>query len=346
VRPLLSAIFAAASVFPLIAHADDRQVESLQAQIRAREAEIATLQRRIADLRRQRAPVVDAPTVITAPLPPERPPERPPASPEVVQDVDDEEVLASALESALVRQGGRVLSQGTIEIEPELSYFYDEPTHAQRRDNYSAALSARIGLPWSMQAEVRIPYVINDRWPGVGTQSGIGDIRLGLTREMVSERNWIPAILASVQWRTTTGDINQNPPTGFGQDGLQFGLTAAKRLDPLVVFGGITYTTNLGTAPLRNGSRLDAGDGFGGRLGVFLSVTPDTSLLAAVSATSFSASRFDEIPSRSSDRLQGVLLLGGVTTLGRGLFLNVTAGIGITPSAPNLSLVVSLPYRF
>jgi hypothetical protein len=52
------------------------------------------------------------------------------------------------------------------------------------------------------------------------------------------------------------------------------------------------------------------------------------------------------VGSPSSDRLQRVILLGSATTLGRGLFLNVTAGIGITPSVPHLSLTVPLPYRF
>jgi hypothetical protein len=260
---------------------------------------------------------------------------------------DEEEMLSSALESALVRQGGRVLSRGTVEIEPEVSFFYDEPIRGQRRDHFSAALTARFGLPWSMQAEVRIPYVLTDRWTGVGTSSGIGDIRLGLTKEMVAEREWVPALLAFAQWRSTTGDINRNPPTGFGQDAVQFGLNAVKRQDPIVLFGSLGYTANLGSgARLRSGSRLDNGDVFGGRLGSFLSVTPDISLLLAVSANSFSADRFDAVRSTASDRLRGVVEIGAAATIARGLFLNVTAGIGVTPAAPDFALTVSLPYRF
>ena len=72
---------------------------------------------------------------------------------------------------------------------------------------------------------------------------------------------------------------------------LQFGITASKRQDPLVLFGSVSYIANLGTAHLRSGSRVNAGDVFGGRLGAFLAATPDTSLLLAIAANSFSADR-------------------------------------------------------
>jgi hypothetical protein len=328
------------------------QVNALRAELRQREAELAALRRQIVVLQRQgrRASTASAPPSQQSSAPPPAPaqaafaPARP-ATPEG-SGRDEDEVLASALESALVRQGGRVLSRGTVEVEPELSYFYDEPARGQRRDNYGAALTVRLGLPWSMQAELRVPYIINDRWTGVGTASGVGDVRVGLTKELLAEREWRPSLLAFAQWRTTTGDINSSPPTGFGQNALQLGLTAVKRQDPIVLFGSLFYTANLGSALLRSGSRLDSGDVIGGRLGAFLAVTPDTSLLLAASANSFSADRFDGVRSAASDRLRGVLEIGAVTTIGRGLFLNITAGIGVTPAAPNFALTVSIPYRF
>ena len=333
----------------------ERQIESLQAQIQQREAEIAALRQKIVAVQRQQRSQTDT----TTPVSPRRPDTQSsprtaaavrsvprPAPTAKAQNADEDKVLATALETALVRQGGRVLSQGAIEVEPELSYFYDEPVRGQRRDTFDAALTARVGLPWATQVELRLPYVLSDRWTGVGTSSGIGDIRLGLTNELVSEREWIPALLAFAQWRTTTGDINRNPPTGFGQNAVQVGLTTVKRQDPIVLFGSLSYTANLGSAHLRSGSRRDLGDIFGGRLGTFLSVTPDTSLMLAVTADSFSATRVNGQRVTTSDRLEGVLEIGAATTIGRDLFLNVTTGIGVTPAAPNFSLIVSVPYRF
>jgi hypothetical protein len=81
-------------------------------------------------------------------------------------------------------------------------------------------------------------------------------------------------------------------------------------------------------------------------LGAFLSVTPDTSLLLAVSANSFAADRFGSQQSPTSDRLRVVIEIGTTTTIARDLFLNVTAGIDVTPAAPNFALTVSVPYRF
>jgi hypothetical protein len=124
------------------------------------------------------------------------------------------------------------------------------------------------------------------------------------------------------------------------------GLTAVKRQDPIVLFGSLAYTVNLGSTHLRSGSRLNAGDVFGGRLGAFLSVTPDTSLLLAVSANSFAADRFGSQQSPTSDRLRVVIEIGTTTTIARDLFLNVTAGIDVISAAPNFALTVSVPYRF
>jgi hypothetical protein len=343
-------VLIAASLLPGVATAAtdyEREIETLRNQVRQRDAEIAALRRDIATLRHERpqnqastTPLQRQPEIPPGPNVPPRPPPSPQPT------ADDEEVLATALETALVRQGGRVLSQGAIEIEPELSYFYDEPVQNQRRDHYGAALTARFGLPWSTQIEVRLPYAISDHWTGVGTSSGIGDIRVGLTTELVSERELVPALLGLVQWRTTTGDINRDPPTGFGQNAIVIGLTAMKRHDPIVLLGSVFYTANLGSAHLRTGATINAGDVFGGRLSAFLAVTPDTSLQVGISANSFSADRFDSTPDATSDRLRASLELGVATTLGRNLFLNVTAGIGITPAAPNFSLVASMPYRF
>jgi hypothetical protein len=81
-------------------------------------------------------------------------------------------------------------------------------------------------------------------------------------------------------------------------------------------------------------------------VGAFLSVTPDTSLSLAVSANSYAADRFDTLRSATSDRLRGVVEIGSATTIGRNLFLNVTAGIGVTPAAPDFALTISVPYRF
>jgi hypothetical protein len=258
----------------------------------------------------------------------------------------DEEGLLSALESSLVREGGGVLRPGTFEIEPEFSYFYDEPTTGRRRDAFGFAMTARLGLRGSMQAELRLPYVVDDRWSGVGHSSGIGDARLGLTKEVWRETETAPAVFAFAQWRTTTGDINRQPPTGFGQDAIEIGVTSTRRQDPIVLFGSVSYTINFGAAHLNSGAHYESANVFGLRLGTYLAATPDTSLSAAVRLNTNRADRFDGVPVESTNRLRGSLELAATTVIGRGRFLNVAADIGFTSAAPKLGLTVSLPFRF
>ncbi|MES2535946.1 MAG: transporter [Pseudomonadota bacterium] len=316
-------------------------VEQLRSQIQEREAEISKLRQQLEQLHSQRSPATSSPASKTAAAPSPLAAEKNP-----VNSAKEEEELATALESSLVRQGGAVLSSGTIEIEPELSYFYDEPTTGSRRDAFGTALSVRFGLPAAIQADVYVPYVVRDRQADLGSSSGIGDIRLGLTKQLVQERMGRPTLLVFGRWRTTTGDINRTLPTGFGQHAIQVGFTATKRMDPVLLLGSLSYTANLGTAHLSNGARIEAGNVFGGRLGANLAATPDTSFYWGVSYDSSSADRFNGERVELTDRARGFVELGSTTVIGRGRFFNLGIALGVTPAAPRFSIAASVPFRF
>lgn len=251
----------------------------------------------------------------------------------VSSDASDEE-SARALERALVRQGGSVIPPKAFEMEPEITYFYSEPGGV-RRDTVRSAMTLRLGLPWSSQLDVRVPYVVYDKLAGVSSSSGLGDIDVGLTKQLNAERAFVPELLISARWKTTTGRTETNPPTGNGVDTVQGALTAVKRQDPLVFFGSVAYAASLGSGP------FDVGDFAGGRLGVFLAATPDTSLLFDIDVNSTFTNRFDEF-----GRLFGVAEVGFLTVLSRKTVLNINAGFGFTPAAPDFRLTVSLPIRF
>jgi uncharacterized coiled-coil protein SlyX len=335
---------AASMAFGSAAAQDNTVEDNLRRQVAEQKAEIATLRQRLESLTSQR---------------PARPPDAGgkttnEASPTAAQTTPaaignskyDDQELATALESSLIRQGAAVLSPGTFEIEPELSYFYDESAGKRRRDAFGTAISARFGLPKAMQMGVYLPYVIKDRIAGGGSASGIGDVYLSLTKEVRRESAEGPALLIFGNWRTTTGDISSNPPTGFGQHAIRLGLTATKRMDPALLMGSVSYTTNRGTARLPNGARLKSGDVFGVRLGSYLAATPETSFYWGISYNSSGADRFNDERVVLTDRARGVLELGSTTIVGRGRFFNLGIGIGVTPAAPRLALTMSLPFRF
>jgi hypothetical protein len=324
-------LVAGAMSAPAAAAENDQLINELRRQLAERDAEIAALKQRLARTGEQTRLARSA------------------AAPSALRDsrpAEGDDESSRALESALVKQGGGVLRAGTVELEPEIFYLYSEPTGTRRRDNLGLALNARFGLPASWQADVRVPYVVRDHWSGVGTSSGVGDVRLGLTRELLPGTEQTPSLLAFGQWRTATGDINRNPPTGFGQQAVQVGLSTVKRQDPIVLFGSLFYTANIGSAHLRNGTGFRAGNLFGGRLAGYLAATPDTTLYSGLAFNSNMADRLNGNRIDDSSRLSGVLELGTTTVIGRDRFLNISGGIGVTPAAPKFSLTVSLPVRF
>jgi hypothetical protein len=250
---------------------------------------------------------------------------------------------ARALERELVRRGALVLPRGVIEIEPEVSYTYREPATASRRDTFSSALTLRYGLPWTLQAEARVPYVITDHQEGFDRTRGIGDIELALTKQLFAEDRWIPGLLVSGRWITSTGDNafgSRRLPTGTGADGLQAAIAAVKTHDPLVLFGRASYTTYVSP------DGIDWGDAIGLRLGTVLAASPETSLFFDVDVTSNSAARINGRQIRETDRVSAVFEAGVGTIIGRDTLLNITGAIGITDAAPDLRLLVSLPTRF
>ncbi len=254
------------------------------------------------------------------------------------EERDADEETARALERVLVQRGALVLRPWLAEIEPLVAYGYREQD-SLRRDTFSSSLTLRLGLPWAAQGEVRAPFVLYDRQSGAGTSSGLGDVTVGLTKLLIMERESVPELLFTARWKTTTGSSDGQLPTGSGAHGLQGVLTAVKRLDPLVLVGSPYYVWNL-----RSGD-VALGDGLGVILAVILAATPETSVALDVDVASFSATVAGGQPLAGTDRLSGVLEIGVSTIVARNLLLNVIAGVGVTPAAPDLRLAVSVPFR-
>jgi hypothetical protein len=150
------AIACGAALFATTANAET--VDELKRELAAKKAYIAKLERRLRDL--EKHPPAPKPTLVTAPVAPPLPrvpvAAAPPASPE------DEE-MERALERTLVREGALVLPPWTFELTPQFSYaHWDSVQDPFIRNSYSAGLSFRMGLPWTSQGTVSLPYVWNE----------------------------------------------------------------------------------------------------------------------------------------------------------------------------------------
>jgi hypothetical protein len=274
---------------------------------------------------------------------------------------------ARALERTLVRTGGLVLPKGTYELEPRLQYTYRSVVGLQivtigaasqiapqdvSRNDLEASLGLRAGLPWSMQGEIRVPYVYayEDRATvGVSRESehasGWGDVELTLAKQFLDERRGRPAVLGSLSWKSVTGEHELggiSPGSGFPQ--LQAALTAVMRQDPLVFFGTASYAYVFERE--RSGSDVDPGDSIGIKLGAILAASPDTSLRVAFDYTRAGRARVAGASVAGSDATEGILELGLAALLGARALLDLELGIGVTPDAPDFRLRLALPMRF
>jgi len=290
--------------------------EELQRIIRERDAEIEGLKRRIEKLEEDASKPSDA--------------------------SDDE--MNRALERALVQQGGMLLPPGVYELEPQASYAHWDKSRTALRHEGDVALSLRAGLPWDSQIQLRVPYVHVST--SAGSETALGDVDLSLSRQVKREGSLLPSLVGSLGWHGRTGKEAQDGgvPTGGGFDVVQAGLTALKRHDPLVYYGGLSYSSPLSRSI--DGTHVDPGDALGVRLGGILAARPDTSVNLGLNLAFVRAARLNGQRVPESDTVLGTLQLGFGRILTRRAMLNLAADLRVTGEVPDFRLSVALPIRF
>lgn len=258
-----------------------------------------------------------------------------------------EEDAARALERLLVTRGALVLPRFSAEIEPEVRYRYTGSAARQtRRDTLTAALTGRLGLPFDSQAEVRVPYVLHDE-TDFDTTSGLGDIAILLTKEILRERDFFPNLLLSARWTAPTGEDNFTSAglgTGSGFHVVEGIVTSSIRRDPLVLFATASYAATL--AAKKRGIDIDPGDIMAFKAGGILAASPDTSLGIALTMAFSGRIEVEGRRLHGTDRVIGLIELDVAHILTPRLLVDVRAEIGVTEDAPDLALVVSFPFRF
>jgi hypothetical protein len=349
-----------AVIYPSIVTADSQppSVEELQQKIEARDAAISYLMRRVETLERKLAGSSTADQTEKTTVQSAQPPAN--AAPAEATAPAEEEI-SRALERTLVREGALVLPRGSIELEPRFTYTYRGLDRVQiitsngqqvvaeqdtKRDLMDFSFAFRLGLPWYSQLDVRIPYVLDQeetatarRFEREREESGLGDVEVGLIKQLFWERGWRPDLLTFVNWKSKTGGSS----IGSGFHSIQGGLTAVKRRDPLAFFGTLSYTGNLSDS-LR-GNRIDPGDAVGFRFGTVFATSPDTSLRFGFefSRAGKLESRGEKIPGSNSSL--GLFELGLATIVYPRTLFDFRAAIGLTSDSPDFRLGVSLPFR-
>lgn len=309
-------------------------------------------------------------------------PKKPVSPPEVVQVVsppkneEEERIAQAALERTLIERSGMLLSPGTLEIEPSLTYAHASADNISingvsiestlvigeiisdrvRRNILIPALTFRLGLPKDFQLETRLPmrYESNRTVRGDTTEHGteeygLGDIEVALSHQLMREKGWMPDILASLRWKTDTGNspfsLSSNElPLGTGYHALQFALTALKVKEPAAFFGSLLYTVNFPTT--KQEGRLYPGDAYGLNLGLAVALNLDTSISFVWEQRFFDRTELNGVKIPGSALYPGNLRVGAAHTFTPTVSLDVSVAIGLTRDAPDVQTVVAIPIRF
>jgi hypothetical protein len=239
-----------------------------------------------------------------------------------------------------VREGALVLPPRTYELTPSFSWaHWDKIQEPLINNSFSAGASFTMGLPWRSQVSVGVPYVWDDLRNG-GTSQGLGDAGVLSSKELVQEN--VPGLLGSVGWTSPT-----NRSCCFGPipyvSGFQGGLTASKRLDPLVAFASVSYFSSISDLIARTTSNENV---IGTRLGASLAVTPATSITTGVNLSFLTNPNPGNLPVPNSDSVLSSVDIGFNTLLWHQTFLNVTGQFGLTGDVPDFRLITTVPVRF
>ena len=280
-------------------------------------------------------------------------------------DVGEDAEAQRALERTLVISGALLVPYGQFEIQPGFTYQHYSTSvstlvntsQGTVAGNINTSINdmigsayARLGLPWESQIEVYVPYQsIDQQYTGTISNSvynsnsvsgsGIGDVRVNLAKTLLTEKDWYPDIIARFGWQSSTGHVINSVPLGTGYNDLYGSLTFTKRQDPLVFYGTAGYQSAIATNTNRPGDILSF------TLGTVLAASPETSLRAFLNQNFVSNYQFNGQTISGSNMNISTLNLGASSILGRGLFLDFTAGVGLTNQSPDYTVGTSLAYR-
>jgi hypothetical protein len=334
--------------------------------LKQRDAAIAALEKRIEALERKRGTPATAPVSQASPAPLQAV-----VAPSVAQGSEDP-AEAEALSRALVQRGGLLLPAWRIEAVPSLSYAYSEvqgltlvdtpegiSTVADQRlrsDSIRGAATVRMGLPWSSQVEMRLPYNWSRQSRALGdgryvaqSGSGVGDVELSLSHVLAREDGWRPDLIGGISWRAPTGrsPLRVRVPavaTGGGAHALTGRLTAVKAVDPMVFFSTVSYEHSF--SQREPFGRFRAGPSIGFELGAVLAVSPETTLSLGLAQDFRGKAGVDGMSLAGTDGVASVFQVGVGRVLSPRVLLDFTLGVGLTREAPDYSLQVSTPVRF
>jgi hypothetical protein len=319
------------------------ELDQLRQQLAAQKVINAQLMRRLADLQAQLSgePSPDVTTRSRLNDLPSKP-----------RDEMNEPEQTSALEEALVSKGLVLLPVGAGRVTPSVTWAH-RGQGSSRADSSILGVVLETGLPNGAALSFGLPYIWRDF--AQGSHQGRGDVSLALAKKFTQETETQPALVGKFSYTHDNGhDPFTLPAIGNGFKSYALTLSAFKRMEPLVLYGNVSYAWSRGRdATLidrRSGQvlyqgHIQPGDGRGLALGVSLAATPSVSLDMGLSLQWLDRTRYQpEVDSVRST--VGYVNLGANFLVSKNLSVNLGASAGVTQGASDLVISVAMPYRF
>jgi hypothetical protein len=210
-----------------------------------------------------------------------------------------------------------------------------------------------LGLPWKSQLELNVPVIYQRTESNTGglaqarDATGLGDLQATLSKQILQDSGWQPALIGSVSYKAPTASsrlVNLTNGSTLGFPGVGIGLTAVKRRDPLVFFGGYSHEFN--QPDRRGGVKVRPGDSDSITLGGILAASPDVSLRMQFLVEHSREFRLDGARQPGLGFTAGIVSFGASMALSESTVVDVEFGAGLTQDSPDFTAAVSFPIRF
>lgn len=289
---------------------------------------------------------------------------------------EQERLVRAAFQQTLIERGGLLLPPGAIVLEPSLSYLHsssenividgftilpilvvgDIVSERVNRELMQLSATARVGLPWRSQLDVRLPFSYQqqrrfsaDNEDRRVSGSGFGDFEIGYSRQITSGNAVWPDFLASLRYKSSTGskpldlDPDLEIATGTGFHSLNLAFTGVKVVDPVVYFGSVSYSRNL--PDHETIGYYDPGDSAGFSLGMAVALNLNSSISFAYDQQRTRRAHVNGAGVPGSYLTTGVFSIGATFAVGDGFTTDLALGIGTTADSPDVELQIAFPMR-
>ena len=206
--------------------------------------------------------------------------------------------------------------------------------------------------------------------------TGIGDASLGLSYRLLPESTTAPDVVINTRVKFPTGrhpfgiefvevegsegnlSIPERLSFGTGVYGASVGVSLLKTLDPMIVFGSVTYFHNfardfddIDEIPGNQPGKVELGDAYQFGAGLAFALNDKSSISMSytqrlVERTRLTPDGQDARAVVGSQANVALVNLGATFSLGENLALVANVGVGLTDDSPDMAISVRIPYRF